>query len=125
MSSSHESGRFTCPGCFSVIEWLGNKVQLHTETCKEYKKAMAKQDEVHAKINKARAIMSHRDCAGRVLKVGDRVATNNGVYLSKLDICVILGFTEKMVKLRSENPVGYNSTPTEFRKLPAQLCIIR
>ena len=58
-----------------------------------------------------------RDCASKILEIGDKVATTNGRYLSELIVCTIEKFTKQKVYV-------INKTGNRMLKFPEQLAKI-
>ena len=75
----------------------------------------------------------HKDCAGREIFEGDKVATNHEGYTCSLAVVVVIAATPKKVKLAlrtkpapkgatyASNPEAYET----FLKFPEQTCLIR
>lgn len=66
----------------------------------------------------------HKDCAGRIISIGDQVATNDSGYTYSLVIGEVLSVTAQKVKIRIAHR-HHTSTFREIQKFPEQLCLVR
>lgn len=65
-----------------------------------------------------------KDCSGQVLTTGQEAATTRNGYTCCLDVCVVVGFTNKKVRLKCAHEYKKNEYE-EILKFPEQLCIVR
>ncbi len=61
------------------------------------------------------------DCAGKILAIGDRVATTMDGYVSSLVVGTIIGFTPQKIKISAKHYNPRRTNVVEMLKFPEQV----